>query len=168
MMIGLTLRYIYITLSVINFCLHLLGCYLLQVVYNGRKTVQQLYLNNLSVNDAIRNIMFLLLPILDIVSYSNISEKTSHNVDVSRMYIFVISFTGIYWSYSLAMFYLACDRILHVLLKYRYPMFWTISKARKLLIVTCFVNCAISLTFALIYYATRSNIYRELRLLIVC
>ena len=160
-MIALILSYIYITLYAINICPYLLGCYLLQVGYNnGRKTVQQLYLINLSLNEAITNIIFLLLPILDIVSYFNISEKTSYNVDVSRMYIYIIGFTGFYWSYVLAMFYLICDRLLHVLLNYRYPMFWTISKARKLLIVTGFVNCAISLTFALIYYFTRSIIQR--------
>ena len=161
MMIELTLCYIYTTLSAINICLHLLGCYLLQVAYNnGRKTVQQLYLINLSVNETSKNILYLLLNILYIVSYSNISEKTSYNVDVSRRYIYIIHTTGNYWSYALAMFYLTCDRLLHVLLNYRYPMFWTTSKARKLLIVTCFVNCAISLTFALIYYFTRSNIQR--------
>ena len=156
-MIELIFSYIYTILFVINVCLHLLGCYLLQVVYNnGRKTVQQLYLINLSVNEAINNIIFLLLNILDIVSNSNISEKTSSNIGVSMTYIYIIGMTGFYWSYILAMFYLTCDRLLHVLLNYRYPVFWTISKARKLLIVTCFVNCAMSLTFALFYYFTPS------------
>ena len=161
MMIDQTLRSIQITLYAINICLHLLGCCLLQGVYNnGRQTVQQLYLINLSLNEAIKNIIFILLPILNIVSYSNISEKTAYNVRVSRTYIYIIGLTGFYWSYVLAMFYVTCDRLLHVLFCYRYPMFWTISTARKLLIVTCFVNCAISLIFALIYYFILSNTQR--------
>ena len=163
MMNNLTLCYISTTLSAINVCLHLLGCYLLQVVYNnGRKTVQQLYLINLSLNEAIKNIIFLLVWILYIASYSTISEKTSYNIDESWVYIYIIYITGSFWSCVLAMFYLTCDRLLHVLLNYRYPMFWTISKARKLLIVTCFVNCAFSLTFALIFYFTHSIIQRTM------
>ena len=160
-MMELAIRYICITLNGINICLHLFGCCLLQVVYkNGNKTAQQLYLINLSLNEAITNIFYLSANILLILLYTNFSKNTAGNIWETLGYIFIINITGVYLSYFLAMFYLTCDRLLHVLLNFRYPMYWTINKARKLLIVTCVVNCVISLTFAIINSFIRSMIVK--------
>ena len=146
------------TIDTINIILHLTGFYLLINNYNnGNKTVQKLYLIHLSIIEATKNFCYLIgnVPVIIHLSrYSISSRRIAYYIDY---YIMAITTTGVYLSYFLAMMYITVDRLLHVLLHMKYSMFWTINKARKLLIVTCMVNFTISATFALVYYFIRDD-----------
>ena len=157
-MLGIFLKYTVPTVDAINIILHLVGCYLLKNIYHNRKkTVQQLYLIHLSTIEAMKNVCYLIGNVSNIIylsKYPIFSIKIARGISY---YIMAITTTGVYLSYFLAMTYLTVDRLLHVLLHMKYSMFWTINKARKLLIVTCIVNFGISATFALVYYFIRDD-----------
>ena len=157
-MSGLLLPSTLSTLDTINIILHLTGCYLLNNIYhNGNRTVQQLYLINLSIIEATKNVGYLIWNVSVIIYLSKYSISSMRIASDVKYYLIPVIITGVYLSYFLAMTYLTVDRLLHVLLHMKYSMFWTINKARKLLIVTCMVNFTISVTFALTFYFTRSD-----------
>ena len=154
----LSLAYTYIVLDIINIILNIIGCHLLYEIYrHSNRTVQQLYLINLSINLIIKNCFYLLLNSVTVVYYSIPSLYTKKMAIVFFHYCNMFNSTGVYFSYFLAMIYLTFDRLLHVLMHVRYPVFWTVSKSRKLLITSIIANCSIGGVSVIVLHVVGSD-----------
>ena len=160
-----------IVLSMLNTFLHGLGCWLLFGLYkNGRKTVQQMYLINLGLCECLMNIIRSLQNILIIV-YLN---SPSINIYRTNVYLNFIAGSGLYYLYSLSMFFITGDRLLSIIFAFKYNISWNIHRTRKLLAWTWFISFSICFIVTIgLYYSGldfgkiyESNLYSILYLYI--
>lgn len=137
--IDFSLGFILIILSIVNITMHSLGCSLLITIYRKarKKTVQQLYLICHSVIIAVKNVLALLLVILELLP-PNTKQDLSGFIEYLEIIFGIIT----YCYYSL-MFFLTSDRLVGTILNYRYPLCWSIRKAKYLVASTIFINLII-------------------------
>ena len=145
-------------LNIANVFLHTLGTYLLRCVYrNGTENPQIVYLLNLSVCEALMNLLEGLRRIPDLII---LTGRTKIVITDIQTYVLIVMFTGISFVYYLDMIYLTFDKFMDILLHLRYPVYWNVSKAKWLLIVTWIIGCLLSITISLLHHFT-SYIWEE-------
>lgn len=130
----------------INFMLHSTGCYLLICLYkNGSSSTQQLFLINLSVIIALRNLLIIPVLILDLVPHNEESEfiqdgGNGYIIEITHKILRNMIATTVFFLYYMSMYYLTLDRLLAVCLHFRYSTLCTIGRVKLLLLVTWFIG----------------------------
>ena len=134
--------YQYYSCHLVNVSLHSVGFYLLFCTYKrGSKTVQKLFLINLSLTECIINfIKFLLLA-------DNLINNDNNEYVIQ--YVMLVLGSGLYYIYMLTMFFITADRLFGALFPIQYITSVTTSIATRLLIGTWCVNILISVSIAL-------------------
>ena len=133
-----------IIMAIMNFIIHTLGCTLLINIYRKerKKTVQQLYLICHSLVIAVKNVLALLLVILEFLPNTTLSGF--------KEYLAIIFGTVTYCYYSF-MFFLTSDRLAGIILNFRYPVCWSIRKAKYLVASTIFINLILCVGLSITY-----------------
>ena len=117
--------------SLFNFLLHTIGCYLLSSAYrNGRKCVHMIWLIHLSVIVAIKNVSKFAWYILFFLRLQKSMKSSVVNI---MRYLGIIDTFAIGILYYLIMIYLTVDRLFCILLNFKYPVFWNITRTKHLL-----------------------------------
>lgn len=125
-----------ILLSFANLVIHGLGSYLLVcILKDGRGTIQQFFITNLSVSLIFKHIVMINFPI-----FRMIHIKYRLNSDIMLSYIQMNYFTGIGLIYYSSIFYITFDRLMGILTGVKYPAYWNKSKTKKLIGVTWFLG----------------------------
>lgn len=134
--------------AILNICLHITCCYLLVCLYkNGEQTFQQIYLINLSVSEIVMTAIVLACSILGLLPCSGFG-----GVVVIRNFIHVVGHSGANTVYYLSTMYVTVDRLLEIALNLRYPVYWSLTKTKYLLLATWFfgiVVAGVSFSFTL-------------------
>lgn len=134
-----------IVLSLFNTLLHGVGCTLLIRVYkNGKKTIQLMYLINLGMCECILNVIRSLQHIMILAD----TNPPTPQIAVINMYLNFFAGSGLFYLYSLAMFYITGHRLLSILLPFKYHVIWTLHRTKLLLVATWSIN--VTLAFAVI------------------
>lgn len=135
-----------IVLNCTNVALHSLGVYLLVTIYkNGNDTTQMLYLIHLAVSEALMNFLECFRRTSELISEGNIIKEV-------RAYILIIMFTGISLFFYLVMVYITVDKMMEVVLSIRFPLYWDVQKAKKLLYGTWVIGLCLSVIVSLLHY----------------
>ena len=139
--------YVLLTVQVINVILHSIGFHCLITLYkNEEKTIQLLYLCNLSLIEAIRNLVSTLIVVIPVVASA--SGCTKEVVDDMHVYFEIIS-NIVKILHINSMIFLTINRFLKVWLDNKYEAYCTIWKAKSLLIGECIIAAIILLTLCL-------------------
>ena len=132
------IQIVLLTLDVINVLLHIFALYLLKVTYTGRRrTVQHLFLINLSTTELFRNILYIV---------SDVFQMRGNMKAAS--FVYYVSWTFAYSAYFFAMVVITGDRLAAVRLSVRYKVVWGKSKTFGLILLTwllCAVTCVCSM-----------------------
>ena len=136
-----------ITLTVLNLLFHSIGSFLLVTQYrNGKKTVQQMFIINLSLTELSASIVMLLEEVPELIP---LDVSVSRVIETISEYIYVIIYV-IFCLYYISMVYITMDRFLGILLNFKYPLYWNRTKTRYLLtttwlvsIITCIAVCVV-------------------------
>ena len=143
---SLVLTVILSVLNLVATILHILGCYLLVCQYkNGLQNSQQLYLINLAVSEGSVNFLQLL------------TNYTSHNLYVLRQcqhYIKTVRGYGFVTVYYLTMIYLTLDKLFHIALNMKYPLYWNGDRTKMLLITTWVITISSAITVSVVHHFT--------------
>ena len=121
--------------NIFNVVIHSTGCFLLVATYKlnktnaKRKRSPQTYLINLSISEGLMNVVEVMRLILKYIPVSN--EVSTYCVEI-RHYLLIINFTGVWSIIYLSMVGITVDRFLNILLHVRYPVYWNISKSKRL------------------------------------
>lgn len=146
---------ILLILNCTNFFLHSFGSYILLKLYpHSRHKAQQLYLVNLGISECLIN---LLESIRTVIILTQTEGKPSQVGRLTRYYILSIAFTGLSLVFYLIMIFITIDRLMIMILTYRYRRYWNERKARYLLIATWLFGAATSSTVALLYHTSDTH-----------
>ena len=137
--------------DILNIVMHGMGTWLLLCTYiRGQKSTQTLYLINLAVAELIKNMLDLILD-----SFVLVSHAYNQHIAAAYWYIHVFGVSGIFYNYMFSMFYITGDRLLHIILNVRYPVYWSVGKTKTLLICTwvfgLIISTSLTLEFHFIY-----------------
>ena len=134
----------FIALSVVNVALHTVGLYVLVRLYrkSRRKTSQQLYLVCHCVIIILKNVLSLILVIL---------EKTMRYEKNSLEQYLSILFGAVMYIYYGLMFYLTFDRLAGITLNFRYPLFWDLKKTKYLILSTAIFNVVLFICMSMLH-----------------
>jgi hypothetical protein len=142
-----TIFVIILTFDIVNIVMHGMGTWLLACTYmRGQKSTQTLYLINLALSELIKNMVRLIWELIVVVSPAYFSHPTAF------VYTHIFSVSGVFYNYMLSMFYITGDRLLHIILNLRYPVYWSIGKTKRLLICTWVFCLTISTSLILVYH----------------
>ena len=147
---GVVIEVFLLVFNILNVIIHSLASYLLICLYqNGDQNVQQLYLINLSVSEALAN--FLGIFTSSLTESIAFSESTASIVEEVQSYIWIIVYTMIYLLYYMSMIYITTDRLLDILLNLKYPVYCDEFKAKCLLITTWILGIILCLVVVLLH-----------------
>ena len=141
--------------NIFNIVIHSAGCFLLVSIYkqtkpnNKRKrSPQQIYLINLSISEGLMNVVEAMRVILQ---YIPVSNEVSAYFEEIRHYLLIINFTGVWSVIYLSMVGITADRLLNILLHLRYPIYFNISKSKRLATFTWIIGIIICSCVSLTY-----------------
>ena len=145
--------FITIPLFLLNFSnvvIHIFGSFLLLTLHKQEEeqNVEVLYILNLSICEAISNVLVISIDIPPHISSD--TKPTSLANDIHNILIIVKS-TGIILVYFLCMAYITADRLMYIVLNLKYPIYWNVSKAKSLLISTWTIGIVLILSIAFAY-----------------
>lgn len=136
-----------LSLNICNVLLHGTGSYLLKCQYRlGRKSPQKVFIINLSICELLMN---LLETLRSIPRALEVSPKTKLLIDGVQNYVLITMFTGVSFIFYLDMFYITLDRLLSVLLNFRYKFYCTENRARNLMSATWCMGVLITICISL-------------------
>ena len=141
---------LHIALAVENICtmgFHVLGSYLLSVVYkNGNQDPRHYLLIHLSVTEGVVNFLqFLLNPVWRMVSMNpSVVEKCQDYILLIRGYGFVIV-------YYVTMIYIALDRLLDIMLNIKYHLYCDEIKAKYMMGITWVITAVVTTVASLLH-----------------
>ena len=133
-----------LVLNISNVFLHLLGFRLLLRL--KKRKVQDIYLLNLSITEVLKNSIIFLTTIPDTIS---LSANISNVIDEIHIYLGIFYDYGIMFTYYSVLFYVTLDRYLGAKLNIKYPIYWDVSKAKSLLLVTWLTAAFICITLTI-------------------
>lgn len=136
--------------------MHALGCTLLINIYKKarKKSVQQFYLICHSFIIAIKNVLALILVILELL------PNNEPDLAACREYLSII-FGVVTYCYYAFMFFLTADRLVGIVLNFKYPIFWDIHKAKHLVAITVIFNVLICLGLSFAYRYLGEEVFRK-------
>ena len=145
---NLTLDVFLFTLVLINTVLHSIGFCLLIILYRkGKKSSQQIYFINLSVAEALLNLMEVLTRIPEMFSHSHHLPIVFLHIE---HYAKIINLTGIWVIIYSTMVYVTVDRFLTVRIGIKQRIYWTKKKVTCLLSATWVICLLTSLSISII------------------
>jgi hypothetical protein len=148
-----TIALIDVMFDTVNILMHGMGTWLLLCTYmRGQKSTQTLYLINLALSELIKNMMMLIKDSL-----------LSRNLVFASWYPRVFFKSGVFCHYMFSMFYITGDRLLHVILNVKYPVYWSVGKTKRLLICTWTFCLAMSTSLTLVHHVTYNEHKTHLR-----
>ena len=160
-----------IAFNVVNVLVHSTGLYLLVTIYtrtqSTRRKPQALFIMNIALAELSSNAWLLLSNALGVANFkilhvsnsindthygSNSLNDTHHgsksicdwNAEVNAFYL------GVFVNFMLSMFYITGDRLLYILCFVKYPIHWSLSKTKVLLMITWSICLVISCLFLLV------------------
>ena len=146
----LALVIVLLLLNILNVFLHTLGTYLLVCLCkHGTVNAQQIYLINLSMCEALMNLLEALRRIPDLIGTSDAVNDVISEV---QTYMLIVMFTGISFVFYLDMIYLTVDRLLDIWLNLTYPVYWNEFKAKRLLQGTWVIGAVLSIVISLLHH----------------
>jgi len=158
-MSALVIQIIFLSLEIGNSILHGVGvCFLLCLYKRENKDSQNLFLLNLSCSELLWNIMAIIRSIL--ATLHKVGYKQGAIMKMHWCFHIALG-TGVCYIHILAMFYLTVDRLLHILLHLRYPVFWNMRKSMTLVLVTWVLNLFLGLILSLLTYFKFRYVYIE-------
>ena len=122
---ALVLRKVTITINVLNVLLHSTGIYLLWKIYVWKEiTTQQLLIFSLkSIAEGLLSTLYVVLEVLNLTSNY---EYTEYVLDVAEALLTVI---------YLIMLFMTVDRLMAVVLSWKYKVYWRVGRTKKVLAV---------------------------------
>ena len=135
-----------VTQILINFFtifLHSIGSYILRkLLPKARTKPQRMYLINLSVVEAVYNLLEMIRGVTDLLT----TPGEHPWVDEMAQYVLTTNWTGVAFVFYLNMIYIPLDRLAFVALNIRYQSYWSAKKAKYHIAVTWFFGIMTSLT----------------------
>lgn len=132
-----------------NLFLHSLGSYLLIRLYRrGKDDVEQIYLIQLSITDAMINLLSIVQTPL--VEQLPVSEKVQSALEDLQYHVAVVLGTGLTLINYVTVMYITVDKLLEIFLNIRYPLYWSQERAKYLIITTWSVGLLICIIFSII------------------
>jgi len=143
----LIFRITFLVLCSVNISVHTIGSYILISLYrNGHNSIQRLFITNLSITEAILNLLGVLSIMTNFISHGSIAtSKPSDAAD----YVNMANYTGIGMQYLLMMIYITIDRLLEVYLNIKYPLYCKEKHAKRLIVLTWFTSAGLTLGVSL-------------------
>ena len=139
-----------LVISVLNFTLHLVGCFLLICLYkDGRRTIQQLLLINLSCVQCLTTCSSLIFSIANMLDYIYSDIHYDHLSNFFQL----VNTTGLSYLFYFSMAYVTVDRLINSLLNIRYRIYCDKGKIVTVLFVTWCINISIGVAVAGIYFS---------------
>lgn len=118
-------------LQVLAIILHSTGLYLLRCLcIEGKDEVQQVYMTNLSVIEILTTVCFMLVTLSDLVI------SNAELVDYTNIVLLTVCSLLIYMN----MVYIVVDKTLQVYWNIKYNVYWSIQRAKYLVLATWFVG----------------------------
>ena len=135
-----------ITFSFINILMHTIGCLLLiNNCKQRRKTrVQTLYLIWISTTTIVKNILAIMLVILEL-------PGLDHQWAVEFREYLGILFGSVVFVYYWFMFTLTSDRLAATILNFKYRRYWNLKRAKYLIASTIFINISVCIGMFILY-----------------
>lgn len=147
----LSLTVVLTIITVVNFTIHAIGGYLLVCLYkNGRRTVQVVYLINISICEFLINFLEFTRRLL----HTRLETYMLIQVLVNYQWIIYSSVSLVTY---LTMCYLPIDKFLGIWLNMKYPIYMCKSKAWRILWCTWILGGLFCVTLMLIYNLTEIN-----------
>ena len=143
-----------------NVLLHGLGSFLLVFLYrrDRSKTPQKVFIINLAVSELVFNICGVCRDATMLIYYYHgftpIQQWTDDHQETSNRLVkllFCINDfhgTGLTYMTTFSMFFLTCDRLMHVLLNMNYSLYWNVRRSWMLIVVTGLGSIILSTVFA--------------------
>ena len=121
---------LYIVITSLNVLLHSLGCFLLWKTYKWNQiTTQKLIVFHLSVAEGLFCLSILVFTALGY--FPNYGESWTYLRSICFMMYFVIYFT---------MLFMTLDRLMAVVLSFKYQLYWRVGRTKKMLAIIWFVG----------------------------
>ena len=131
------------SITILNILLHLLGCYMLYNIYNWTAiSSQQMIILHISVCEIFGSCALLVAYLCQFYGYDDESPLSVYS------YCFHIAFDRIL---CLLMIALTSDRLMAVVLGFKYPLYWRVTKTKKLLICVWIAGVVFLITSVLLY-----------------
>ena len=130
------------SLDSINIFLHTVGLHLLLTTNEGsNRTVQHLYITNLSASELLKNIAMLL-------------QMSSSLATVNELFIYTARIATMlaYSLYCYAMFFITGDRLLTATVGEKYTLLWNEGKTKISIIMTWFLFTAVTVIISVLLY----------------
>jgi hypothetical protein len=131
-MIVIILCVVGILLQLFTIILHGIGLYILRCLdIDGRSDVQQTYIFNLSAMEVFTTFCFLVLTGLHLTM-----SLTDHHLEDVKIHNGIILFTFCSLVLYMNMLYIVIDKALEVFWNIKYPVYWSMNKAKYLEMIT--------------------------------
>lgn len=151
---------IFLVMEIVVVLLHMLGLYLLKnLERKDMATPQLIYIMNLSFVEIIINFFYLAVNILFVMR-----SFSPTLIDYAKVYKYIElsgANTGLILIYYLTMFYILIDKVLEVFLNIKYPITWTLSRAKYLVLGTGLSGIVMAIGFVLAYYFNEKLEYQK-------
>lgn len=137
-------------LNIANVILHGIGSYLLTCIYRkGERSAQKIFIINLSVCELVMNLMECIRRTIELYK---LADSLSHTANEFQHYLLIVIFTGVSFVFYMDMIFLTLDRLLNIILNFKYPIYCNESIAKYLLFVTWIIGAMISLSVIIAHY----------------
>ena len=147
-----------VVFEILNILMHGVGIWLLVCTFiRGQKSTQTMYIINLAISEIIKNIFLLIVDLLLVGIYST----DNRNLVIGFWYVNAFFATGVIYNYTLSMFYITADRLFHIILHVKYPVYWSVGKTKRLLICSWVFCLTISTSFTLVLHFVYKSVVNE-------
>ena len=144
------LQIVHILINSSTIILHATGTFiLLKLLPTSRTKPQRMYLINLSVVEAVYNVLELVRGMSDLFT-----DQKNPLVEEAMKYVHTTSWTGLSFIFYLAMMYIPLDRLAFVSLNIRYGRYWNAKKAKAHIGATWVFGVLVSLTMCVLVKTT--------------
>ena len=134
--------YISFGMNIVNFVLHLLGIFLLWKTYNWRQiTSQQLFIFHISISNCTPNFILILFRLI----YLMVNNRQL------MFYAFCVHFAFLRVRYLLMVF-LTLDRLIGVILNFKYRVYWSVERTKSLLTIVWILGASFVVSYVLLYW----------------
>lgn len=134
-------------LVLVNTVFHFIGfCLLIRIYRRGLKNTQKIYIINMSIFEALQNLMSNLQRIPEMISHK---REISKWLEYIQHYATLLNLTGIWIVLYFTMIFITIDRFLVVWLGFRYSIYWTKKKALYLVNITWAICLSFSISVAM-------------------
>lgn len=153
----LFLEVIVVLLGLVIIILHSFGCYCLLCNYKqGKDDVNQIYLINLSINEALGE--FIAVSVLHIPKLTKLfGIHLSCTFEMLQIYCVILLYAVFSFVYYTNMVYICLDKLMDIVLNIKYNVYWNKQRAKKLLVATWFIGCLIWLSLSVSTYYTHKH-----------